>query len=61
MCIALGLERLLENKIPICMICNHDILVARASPDRESTCVIRVKFAKRHHIEKELVSGKCRC
>ena len=37
--IALGFEGLLEDQVAICMVRNHDILVARACPDRETTCV----------------------
>ena len=47
MFVAPGLEGFLENEIAIGMEGNHNILVARPSPDRESTCVIRVEFAER--------------
>jgi hypothetical protein len=40
--IALGFEGLLEDQVAICMVRNHDILVARACPDRETTCVISI-------------------
>ena len=42
-----GLEGLLENEITIGMEDNHNILVARPGPDRESACVIHVEFAER--------------
>ena len=59
--VALGFKRLLEDEIPISMICDHDVLIARASPDRKSTRVVRVQFAERQDIEKEFISHKHRC
>ncbi len=45
--VALGFKRLLEDEIPISMICNHDVLIAQACPDRKSTRAVRVQFAER--------------
>ena len=59
--VALGFKRLLEDEIPISMICDHDELIARACPDRKLTRVVRVKFAERQDIEKEFISCKYRC
>jgi hypothetical protein len=58
--IALGFERLLEDQVAIYMVPYHDILVAQASPDRETTCVVGIELAEREHVDKEFVKGKFR-
>ena len=58
--VALGFKGLLEDDIPIRMICDHDVLVARAGLDRKAPRVVRVKFAERQDIEKEFVRCKYR-
>ncbi len=58
MSIVLGFERLLEDQVAICMVRNHDILVAQACPDRETTCVVGIELAEREHIDKDFVRGK---
>ena len=37
------------------MVCNHNVLVARACLDSELSRVIRIKFAERQDIEIEFV------
>ncbi len=56
--IALGFERLLKDQVAICMVHNHDILVAQACPDRETTCVVGIELAEREHIDKDFVRSK---
>jgi hypothetical protein len=38
-------EGLLENEVAVCMIGDHDILIAGAGFDWESASVVRVEFA----------------
>ena len=45
--VALGFEGLLEDDVPIGVIGDHDVLVARASLDRKTSRIIRVQFAER--------------
>jgi hypothetical protein len=47
--IALGLERLLKDKIAISMIGNHDVLVARLGSNREVASVVGVEPAEGHN------------
>ena len=58
--VALGFEGLLEDDVPIGVIGDHDVLVARASLDRKTSRIIRVQFAEREDIKKEFVRSECR-
>jgi hypothetical protein len=42
------------------MVCNYDILVAQACPDRETTCVVGIELAEREHVDKDFVRGEFR-
>ncbi len=53
--VALGLERLLEDKIAICAEGNQDVLVSRACPNWKATSVICVELAERVHPDKDLI------
>jgi hypothetical protein len=50
-----GFEGLLQDEVPIGVVGNHDILVARASFDGEPTGIICVELADRHDTDEELV------
>ena len=53
--LAPAFEGLLEDEIPICVIGNHDILVARAGLDGEQSRVILVELADGVGADVELV------
>jgi len=50
-----GFEGLLQDEVPIGVVGNHDILVARASFDGEPTGIICVELADGHDPDEELV------
>ncbi len=57
--VTLGLEGLLRNEVAIGVEGNHDLLVARASSDREVASVDGEELAEQFCYDKDLVGRRC--
>jgi len=56
--VATSLDWLLEDEVAICMVGNHNILVAGPSTHQETASVIGVEFAERGDLDKDLKVGQ---
>ena len=56
--VTLGLEGLLEDEVALGVEGDHHVLVAGASPDQETTCVIGKELAEGVNFDKDLI-GLC--
>jgi hypothetical protein len=53
-----GLEGLLENEVAVGVVGDHHVLVAKASPNQETTFVVSKELAEEVDLDKDLI-GRC--